>query len=78
MEPAATTRPGAYTKDELIRLATDDLPTRGETCPKCGVVIPQFADLSEKDEARLRHLICEGRKMMAMHELRSVLTVASR
>jgi len=72
MEPAATTRPGAYTKDELIRLATDDLPTRGETCPKCGVVIPQFADLSEKDEARLRHLICEGRKMMAMHELRSL------
>jgi hypothetical protein len=66
------THPGAYTKDELIRLAVDALPTRGETCPKCGVVIPQFADLNEKDEARLRDLIREGQKMMAMHELRSL------
>ena len=66
------THPGAYTKDELIRLVADEFPTRGETCPKCGVVIPQFADLTEKDEARLRHLISQGRKMMAMQELRSL------
>ena len=67
-----TTHPGAYTKDELIRLVVDALPTRGETCPKCGVVIPEFVDLTEKDEARLHRLILEGRKMMAMHELRSL------
>lgn len=65
------TTSGAYSKDELIRLAVDELPARGEVCPKCGVCIPQFVDLSEADEARLRKLICEGRKMMAMHELRS-------
>ena len=64
--------PGAYTKDELIRLGVDALPSRGETCPKCGVVIPQFVDLSDRDEARLRHLILEGRQMMAMQELRSL------
>jgi NMD protein affecting ribosome stability and mRNA decay len=46
------------------------LPTRGPVCPKCGAHIPQFADLTEEDEARLRKLILEGRKMMAMHELR--------
>lgn len=63
---------GAYSKDELMFLAVDAWPTRGEMCPKCRVVIPQFADLTEKDEARLRSLICEGRKMMAMAELRSL------
>jgi hypothetical protein len=67
-----STHPGAYTKDELIRLVVDALPTRGEICPKCSVVIRQFADLTEKDEARLRHLILVGRKMMAMQELRSL------
>lgn len=63
---------GAYTKDELVRLAAGEMPTRGPICPKCGVCIPQFADLTEKDEERLRRLICENRKMMAMHELRSL------
>jgi hypothetical protein len=65
-------RPGAYTKDELIRLDVDALPTRGPRCPKCGVVIPQFTDFTDKDEARIRHMICEGRTMMAMHEIRSI------
>ena len=67
-----STLPGAYTKDELIRLVVDALPTRGSKCPKCGVIIPQFADLLEEDEKRLRQLICHHRKMMAMHELRSL------
>jgi hypothetical protein len=67
-----STHPEAYTKDELIRLVVDALPTRGAKCPKCGVIIPQFADLTEKDEARVRQLICQNQKMMAMHELRSL------
>lgn len=66
------TTPGAYTKYELIRLALGELPTRGPVCPKCGACIPQFTDLTEEDEARLRKLICENRKMMAMHELRAI------
>ena len=64
--------PQAYTKDELIRLVVDALPTRGPHCPKCGAVIPQFADLTDKDEARIPQMICEGRKMMAIHEIRSI------
>ena len=67
-----STHPEAYTKDELIRLVVDALPTRGAKCPKCGVIIPQFADLTEKDETRLRRLICQNQKTMAMHELRSL------
>ena len=67
-----STHPQAYTKDELIRLTTGTLPQRGERCPKCGVIIPQFADLTEKDEARIRHMILQSRKMMAVHEIRSL------
>ena len=50
--------PGAYTKDELIGLVVDALPTRGPRCPKCRAVIPQFADLTDADvacRARRRH-----------------------
>jgi hypothetical protein len=61
-----------YTKDELIRLVVDALPTRGAQCPKCGVLIPQFADLSDHDRGRILHMIFEGRNMMAMHELRAI------
>src|SRR5580765_2456309 len=63
---------GAYTGDEMMHLAADALPTRGPVCPKCGACIPQFADLTEEDEARLRKLIREDRKMMATQELRSL------
>lgn len=65
-------KPAAYTFDEMMRLSVDALPNRGEVCPKCGACIPQFADLTEKDEARLRQLILEHRKMMATHELRAI------
>ncbi len=64
------TKTGAYTLDEMAGLASAALPTRGPVCPKCGARIPQFADLIEEDEALLRKLILEGRKIMAMHELR--------
>ena len=67
-----STHAGAYTKDELIRLVVDALPTRGKKCPKCGVIIPQFGDLTEKDESRLRCLIRNRREFMAMQELRSL------
>jgi hypothetical protein len=69
---AMSPHPGAYTKDELMSLPIDALPARGERCPKCRAIIPQFADLTEKDEGRLRSLIRDGRKMVAMQELRSL------
>jgi hypothetical protein len=62
----------AYTLDEIRRLAEDAVPTRGPVCPKCGLCIPQFADLTEKGEARLRRLIVENRKIMATQELRAL------
>ncbi len=44
-------------------------PDRGLYCPKCGARIPQFADLSESDEHRIRKLICNGQHAMATREL---------
>ena len=44
-------------------------PDRGLFCPKCKTRIPQFADLSEHDEFRIRKLIRDGRGAMAMKEL---------
>ncbi len=66
-----STQPPPYTKDELLHLAGDALPTRGELCPKCRAVIPQFTDLTDQETGRIRYLILEGRTLMAMHELRS-------
>lgn len=57
-----STNSDTYSKDELIQIVNNVLPARGEKCPKCGVNIPQFVDLSAKDEARLRRLICERPK----------------
>lgn len=55
-----------------MEVADHALPTRGPVCPKCGAHIPQFIDLSEKDEARLRELIRNDRKVMATQELRAI------
>jgi hypothetical protein len=66
------TTPEAYTHDEMMGLAANALPSRGTVCPKCGAVIPQFVDLTEKDEARLRQLIRENRKLAAVQELRTL------
>jgi hypothetical protein len=60
-----------YTRSELQSVGAE-LPQRGPVCPKCGVHIPQFADLSESDVTRIQHLITDQRPTMAMQELRSV------
>jgi hypothetical protein len=57
-----------YSRDELVRIA-DEAPVRGPVCPKCGMHIPQFADLNPNDEARVRYLIRASRKVMAIQEL---------
>jgi hypothetical protein len=43
-----------YTREELARLPPNALPTRGAYCPKCKNHIPQFAELTNADEHRLR------------------------
>src|SRR5688572_13195662 len=32
-----------YRKDELLLATNEDSPPRGELCPKCGTIIPDFA-----------------------------------
>jgi hypothetical protein len=46
-------------------------PTRGPLCPHCNRRIPQFAELSEADERRVRELIRQFRRLMAIAELRA-------
>ncbi len=43
----------AYSREELS-LIRDRLPDRGPLCHRCGMHIPQFSDLSEDDEKRVR------------------------
>jgi hypothetical protein len=64
--------PGAYTREELRALGTNAMPLRGEICPKCQQHVPQFVDLTEKDEARLKQLIRDQRKMVATQELKAL------
>jgi len=59
----------AYTKEEIRRVG-NELPERGLLCHRCKAIIPQFADLSETDESRVRDLISQGRSIMAIAELR--------
>ena len=62
----------AYTYDELLGLPVEALPSRGPVCPKCGNHIPQFADLSDKDETRL----CNAR-WLGMVSIRTRLRAAA-
>ena len=50
--------------------AGDNLPERGPLCHECGARIPVFEELSEEDERRVRQCIREGRRLMAIEELK--------
>jgi hypothetical protein len=58
-----------YTREEVLA-AEDSFPERGLLCHRCKTVIPQFKDLSEHAESRIRQMIRENRHMMAIAELR--------
>jgi hypothetical protein len=60
----------SYSKEEIAK-SGDEFPERGLYCFSCEVVIPQFRDLNEADEKRIRELIRGDRRMMAMGELRA-------
>jgi hypothetical protein len=57
-----------YTRKELQALP-DGFPERGPICPRCRTRIPQFAELSSSDEFRIKSLISNGQKLLAMAEL---------
>jgi hypothetical protein len=60
-----------YTKSDLQKLPLDANPSRGEWCPCCNVVIPDFADLTEKDKSRILSLIRDNRMIAAIAELKN-------
>ncbi|EEF61673.1 hypothetical protein Cflav_PD4713 [Pedosphaera parvula Ellin514] len=60
-----------YTREELMALATDSLPKRGILCPKCKQLIPQFAELDDKNSDRILVLIRQRSPIQAIVELRS-------
>ncbi len=57
-----------YQRHELKELG-DGFPPRGPICDCCGVRVPQFADLEERDRARVLQLIRDNRDMVARQEL---------
>ena len=59
-----------YTREEVVA-AGNALPERGLVCHRCNAIIPQFKDLSYRDESRIRQTIRENRRMMAIAELRA-------
>lgn len=59
-----------YNRAELPAFG-ERMPERGPLCACCGARIPQFADLAEADESRVRHLIQHGRVLMALAELQA-------
>jgi hypothetical protein len=59
-----------YIREEVLA-AGDSFPQRGLLCHRCNTKIPQFKDLSEQDESRIRQMIRENRYMMAMAELQA-------
>ena len=59
----------SYSRDEVLA-AGDSLPARGPLCHHCNIKIPQFRDLSEADERRIRQLIRDDRRIMATQELK--------
>jgi hypothetical protein len=58
-----------YTRAELA--TAGGWPDRGPHCPHCNQRIPQFAELSEADERRVRELMRQFRWIMAVIELRA-------
>jgi hypothetical protein len=59
-----------YTRQELLGRPPFP-PDRGELCPHCDMRIPEFADLSESEMARVCEHLREDRTLMAIQELRS-------
>lgn len=59
----------SYSRAEVLA-AQDELPERGPLCHECGARIPVFEDIPEAAEQRVRQLVRENRRVMAMFELR--------
>jgi hypothetical protein len=68
----ATDHPlGPYTRSELEAAADGRWPDRGDKCERCGVLVPQFADLTDTDRTRIKRLILNGQLTLAREELKA-------
>ena len=66
-----------YTRDEL-KTRPDTFPERGPLCPRCKTRIPQFAELSDSDAFRIKQLISQEQKLLAMAELEAATGCSKR
>lgn len=66
-----------YTREEL-ESRPDSFPDRGPLCPRCKTRIPQFAELSDVDAGRIRKLILQNQKSLAMDELEAATGCSTR
>lgn len=58
----------SYDRKEFSEVL-DRLPDRGAKCSGCNAVVPRFSDLSGENERRIKYLIAQNRKIMAIQEL---------
>ena len=56
-----------FSSEDMSRISDDAWPNRGDYCEKCHTWIPRFADLTDKETARLRSLST----IQAMKEVRA-------
>ena len=66
-----------YSRAELESLE-DGFPDRGILCSKCNTKIPVFEEMTVELESRVKKLIRENKKLMAMAELESALGCSKR
>src|ERR1044071_3109263 len=66
-----------YTRIELESLP-DGFPERGPVCPRCGAHIPQFAELNDADKFRIKMLILNNQKILAIEELKAATGCSTR
>jgi len=60
-----------YSREELNNIGDTEFPAKGIFCKACSTWIPQFEELDEKTESRVKKLIFKQRSLMAMEELKS-------
>ena len=58
-----------YSREELLAAKDVRWPDRGHRCDSCGVMVPQFADLTDSDRARIIGLVAARQHTLAQAEL---------
>ena len=59
-----------FTRAEVLALG-DQPPRRGPICPRCGIHVPQFTDLTDHDHGVLMEFLRAGDGIAALQYLRS-------